>query len=225
MKRERALTLIELLTVVVIVLLLLAIMLPVVLHFRKNAQKTHCINNLRQIGAAIQLYRADFGGTFPSRLSLLMSYIKTDEILVCPTEPAGNGMSAVEQVPTNYVTILRDLSDASASINTSHRDVQAAQLLMELDANHGVLVCVLHGRRVTDDYMYSRYGPDLGSHEGLILRLQADTSVVSVQVFYDTILGPGNTRSLSGWYVFSNVRPCPEAIRRLQPLMLNCPNE
>jgi type II secretory pathway pseudopilin PulG len=155
MKRERALTLIELLTVVVIVLLLLAIMLPVVLHFRKNAQKTHCINNLRQIGAAIQLYRADFGGTFPSRLSLLMLYIKTDEILVCPTEPAGNDMSAIGQVPTTYVTILRDLSDASASINTSHRDVQAAQLLVELDANHGVLVCVLHGRRVTDDDIYN----------------------------------------------------------------------
>lgn len=223
MKRERALTIIELLTVVVIVLLLLAITLPVVLHFRKNAQRTQCINNLRQIGTAIQLYREDYGGAFPSRLLLLMPYTKTNAIFVCPTAPPGNGMSAIERVPTNYVSILRDLSDASASINTSDRDVQAAKLLMELDPNHGVLVCVLHGRCV-DCYFTPRDGdgPVLGSHEGLILRLQVDTSVVPVQVFHSESLS--GWYLLPGWYVYSNVRPCPEAIRRLQPLMLNCPD-
>lgn len=222
MKRERALTIIELLTVVVIVLLLLAITLPVVLHFRKNAQRTQCINNLRQIGTAIQLYREDYGGAFPSRLSLLMPYTKTNAIFVCPTEPPGNFTSAVERVPTNYVSILRDLSDASASINTSDRDVQAAKLLMELDPNHGVLVCFLHGRCVPCDY--NRDGPALGSHEGLILRLQVDTSVVPVQVFYVYTSRRFGVRSLPGWYVYSNVRPCPEAIRRLQPFMLDCPD-
>jgi len=58
-------TLIELLVVISIIALLMAILFPALNSARGKARDTVCKNNLRQIGLAIQLYRADYDERYP----------------------------------------------------------------------------------------------------------------------------------------------------------------
>ncbi|MBN1123447.1 MAG: prepilin-type N-terminal cleavage/methylation domain-containing protein [Sedimentisphaerales bacterium] len=56
MRRIRAFTLIELLVVIAIIGILLAIMVPALNKAREQVQATICLNNLKQIGMAANLY-------------------------------------------------------------------------------------------------------------------------------------------------------------------------
>ncbi len=64
--RTSAFTLIELLTVIAVIAILAAILIPVVGNVRQKANEATCLNNLRQIGAAIGLYQSDHKGAFPA---------------------------------------------------------------------------------------------------------------------------------------------------------------
>ncbi len=61
-----AFTLIELLVVIAIIAILAALLLPVLSVARANAQKTPCLNNLKQLATAWTIYNGDNGGKIPS---------------------------------------------------------------------------------------------------------------------------------------------------------------
>jgi len=62
---RKGFTLIELLVVIAIIAILAAILFPVFARARRAAQRTACLNNLKQIGNAIHMYVQDWDGKFP----------------------------------------------------------------------------------------------------------------------------------------------------------------
>jgi prepilin-type N-terminal cleavage/methylation domain-containing protein/prepilin-type processing-associated H-X9-DG protein len=62
--RRRGFTLIELLVVIAIIAVLIALLLPAVQAAREAARRSSCVNNMKQLGLAMQNYH-DTIGTFP----------------------------------------------------------------------------------------------------------------------------------------------------------------
>jgi prepilin-type N-terminal cleavage/methylation domain-containing protein len=99
MHKKTGFTLIELLVVIAIIAILAAILFPVYARAREKARESTCQSNLRQIGAAVQMYVMGNNGKLPpdvrpfsgktaddsERLrAILLPYTKNKDIFHCP---------------------------------------------------------------------------------------------------------------------------------------------
>lgn len=99
--RRRGFTLIELLVVIAIIAILAAILFPVFLNAKHQAQQSACANNAKQIGTALLLYLQDsqetlpengrsnygVGLKFPDRWfsNQMKKYVKNEKVWNCPS--------------------------------------------------------------------------------------------------------------------------------------------
>lgn len=105
LRNKKGFTLVELLVVIAVIIMLAGFLLPVLGKAREQGLRTSCMNNLKQIGLAIALYRLDYNDAFPADLDVLYdaanlegSYIDNLKVFICPS--TGTQLSDLGGVPT-----------------------------------------------------------------------------------------------------------------------------
>jgi hypothetical protein len=106
LKRDRALTLIEVLAIVAIVMILLAWYLPNISHGPYRAPRIQCVNNLKQMGLATRVWEGDNLDRYPTavpatnggsmdfitgpnafrHLQVMSNELATPKVVFCPLE-------------------------------------------------------------------------------------------------------------------------------------------
>ncbi len=93
---RKGFTLIELLVVIAIIAILAAILFPVFARAREKARQASCLNNVKELALAVQMYAQDYDETLPFSRNRpatgwtpwtmhLNPYIKNWQVMLCPS--------------------------------------------------------------------------------------------------------------------------------------------
>ncbi len=210
--KKKGVTLIEVLIVIAIIALLMALLLPVLLSARKKAHETTCISNMRQLVAALLQYRQDHGD-FPPFVQYVFPYTKNQEIFLCPYDFArelgganwvggSNRYASENRISLSYFYF-------ADPVGNYRRQVE---LLPQVDPNHGVLACLLHGS--CPSYCRNVSRPVIENCcQGLTLRARIDGSLQRVYTYMRPCNASDNlpTEIRDRWKFFTDA-PCPPEI-------------
>lgn len=116
---SKGFTLIELLVVIAIIAILAALLFPVFAQAKEASKKSSCLSNTKQLSLGVILYSDDHDEVFPPTQNsdfvawpdLLASYVKINQVRVCPREvgSATNSYGLNEMVFVDVTDYLPDL--------------------------------------------------------------------------------------------------------------------
>jgi prepilin-type N-terminal cleavage/methylation domain-containing protein len=122
MKFRGGFTLIELLVVIAIIAILAAMLLPALARAKESSRRIACLNNLKQLTVAAQIYVGDNQGAYPPRDTVSRwpnrffdNYGKNPKVLLCPTDTAL--LTPPETVGSSPSNNVADASPRSYLIN------------------------------------------------------------------------------------------------------------
>ena len=111
-----AFTLIELLVVIAIIAILAALLLPVLSRAKESGRRIACLNNMRQLSLASEMYVDDNQGAYPPRREINSwpnryydYYGKNVKVLLCPTDVA----SSFKKPASNGTSFTNNIADSS----------------------------------------------------------------------------------------------------------------
>ena len=123
----------------VVIALLLAVLIPPLNRAREQSRRVTCASNLRQLGAAMQIYASVNGGRFPDRLDRLLAYVPSNT-LVCPSTGHTPASGSTPQLQAADLAKGRHLSYVYSGDTYSTRstaDASTTIVLYEPLTNHG----------------------------------------------------------------------------------------
>lgn len=109
----RGMTLVELLIVIAIIAVVAGLSMSVLMKARQRAHLATCISNLRQLVQAVHMYEDDWGtvpiekptempeGVYGKARQMLDSYVKSDDVFLCPADFTGGRLAYSESYTTD----------------------------------------------------------------------------------------------------------------------------
>lgn len=204
---RRAISLVEILVVTAILAVLAAIVLSATAQSRRSGHTAACTSNLRQAAQALELYLHDGTGELPYTLyhdfSPILPYLGDAKVLECPLDPYRLGANWQSTRATGKRTSFY----APLTIYP-----EFMRHLSVLDPNHGVFVCLVHGKREG----LSPNPEAVNDYKGLVLRARRDTSVQRKHVFDRCFVDDDGTseRGRMYWYFFTD-EPMPMDVQNI----------
>lgn len=146
--RHAAFTLLELLVVISIVAVLAALSMPVYARVTQAARAAACMSNLRQLGAALQLYLNEHNATMPTMLAAradkseagsaidntLDVYAPNPEVFACPADT--KNLAASTGTSYYWNSLLNGQSLASLHLLTVTTEHSYIPVLSDKDSFH-----------------------------------------------------------------------------------------
>lgn len=211
MRKRLGLTLLELLTVLLIIGLLSALLLAVFSEARKRSYRTVCKSNLRQLVAAVVMYREDYG-ELPHAQVLAFPYVKEKSLYACPSDPFRTGSGAGYMGRYWAQVYGYQMAVSYEYVREITRGDDQYTRLVVADTNHGVFVCPLHDQC---DWGLTSIDP-AGRVSCLdrVLRARVDGSIQWIRVpmrWFNCRNDGALTGARDPWRLFTDV-PCPPDI-------------
>lgn len=86
-RRNHALTLVEVMIVVVVLGILMAMLLPILAAAKRRSPKINCVSNLKQVNLAFRIWEGDHNNQYPMAISVTnggaMESVVTGDVLTC----------------------------------------------------------------------------------------------------------------------------------------------